>query len=48
MKVLSTKTLKYKDRVLEIPICNIEGSPFCAATLEGILNASIGGAPGRH
>lgn len=33
VRVLSTKTLKYRDRVLEIPICIISGSPFCAVTL---------------
>lgn len=31
--VVSTKTIKYRERVLEIPICNLKGSPFCAVSL---------------
>lgn len=31
--VTSTKTIKYKDQVLEIPICSIPGSKFCAVSL---------------
>lgn len=33
VSVLSTKTLKYRDRVLDIPICTIKGSPFCPVSL---------------
>lgn len=33
INVLSTKTIKYRERVLEIPICYIHGSPFCAVSL---------------
>lgn len=33
VNVFSTKTIKYRERVLEIPICSIPGSPFCAVSL---------------
>lgn len=33
VKVISTKTIKYRERVLEIPICTIKDSNFCAVNL---------------
>lgn len=33
VSVLSTKTIKYKDRILEVPINTLSDSPFCAVSL---------------
>lgn len=33
VRVTSTKTIKYRERVLELPICVIQGSKFCAVSL---------------
>ena len=33
LSVRSTKTIQYKERVLEIPVLSIPGSPFCVVTL---------------
>lgn len=33
MRVTSTKTIKYRERVLEIPVCSVKDSQFCAVEL---------------
>lgn len=33
ISVTSTKTIKYRDRILEVPINKLDNSPFCAVSL---------------